>query len=196
MTKPISYKVLSKSKFSLNGFNIIPLRMRDRFLIMKWRNEQLYHLRQKKKLNEKDQENYFNEVVNGLFEKDYPIQILFSFVHSKKCVGYGGLVHIDWENKNAEISFVMDTSLEKIHFKNYWGVFLKLIEKVAFEEIKLNKIYIYSYNLRPQLYEVTDNNFYILEAKLKEHIFYDGNYVDVNIHSKLISSYEKSANSN
>lgn len=196
MTKPISYKVLSKSKFSLNGFNIIPLRMRDRFLIMKWRNEQLYHLRQKKKLNEKDQENYFNEVVNGLFEKDYPIQILFSFIHTKKCVGYGGLVHIDWENKNAEISFVMDTSLEKIHFKNYWGVFLKLIEKVAFEEIKLNKIYIYSYNLRPQLYEVTDNNFYILEAKLKEHIFYDGNYVDVNIHSKLISSYEKSANSN
>ena len=105
MTKPISYRILSKSKFSRMGFRIVPLRMEDRFMIMKWRNEQLYHLRQKKKLTKKDQDNYFNAVVNELFDKEFPEQILFSFIHSKKCVGYGGLVHIDWENKNAEISF-------------------------------------------------------------------------------------------
>ena len=123
-------------------------------------------------------------------------QILFSFLHLDKCVGYGGLVHLDWENKNAEISFVMDTILEKDHFKDYWRNFLKMIEIVAFEELELNKIYIYSYDLRPQLYQVTDDNLYILEAKLKEHVFCDGDYVDVNIHSKLISNYEKSSNSN
>ena len=37
-------------------YKIVPIRYEDRFDIMKWRNEQMYHLRQSKPLTEEDQE--------------------------------------------------------------------------------------------------------------------------------------------
>ena len=88
---------------------------------MKWRNEQIYHLRQKRPLSADDQENYFANVVNKLFDQDKPEQILFSFLQGDTCIGYGGLVHINWVDNNAEISFIMDTGLEKEHFEKYWS---------------------------------------------------------------------------
>tara|TARA_X000000950_G_scaffold273006_1_gene356289 strand:+ start:3384 stop:3971 length:588 start_codon:yes stop_codon:yes gene_type:complete len=190
------YSILKKQSFQLKNYTLRAIRYEDRIAIMNWRNDQLYHLRQKHPLTKEQQDIYFKDVISKLFNQKEPSQLLFSLLKEKKMIGYGGLVHIDWDNKNAEVSFVMDTILEMEYFKHYWGIYLKLIEMVAFEELKLNKIYIYSYKLRPKLYEVTDENFYLLEAKLKEHAFYNTNFIDVNIHSKLISNYEKSSNSN
>ena len=95
------YKVLNKQVFYKDIYSIVPIRMEDRFDIIKWRNEQIYHLRQHKELTVENQENYFNEVISKLFEKEQPNQILFSFLENKICVGYGGLVNINWIDKNA-----------------------------------------------------------------------------------------------
>ena len=51
-----SYKVLKKQLFSLNEYSIIPIRYEDRLSILKWRNEQIYHLRQDKLLTKNDQD--------------------------------------------------------------------------------------------------------------------------------------------
>jgi hypothetical protein len=72
------YKSLKKQIFISEQYSLVPLRMEDRYRIMKWRNEQIYHLRQSKPLTEKDQENYFESVVSSLFEQEKPNQILFS----------------------------------------------------------------------------------------------------------------------
>ncbi|GAK91039.1 putative ribosomal-protein-serine acetyltransferase [Nonlabens ulvanivorans] len=48
--------------------------------IMKWRNEQMYHLRQAEKLTEQSQDSYFKNVVSKLFEQEKPNQLLFSFL--------------------------------------------------------------------------------------------------------------------
>ena len=47
-----SYKVLNKQVFKSGVFSIVPIRFEDRIDIMKWRNEQMYHLRQDKPLTE------------------------------------------------------------------------------------------------------------------------------------------------
>ena len=148
-----SYKILQNQIFSKEEFSLVPIRFEDRFDIMKWRNEQVYHLRQNKPLTEQDQENYFENVVAKLFDQDQPQQILFSFLENGKCIGYGGLVHINWIDKNAEISFIMETSLEKESFEKYWTIYLSLIEKVAFDDLGLHKIYTYAFDLRPKLYK-------------------------------------------
>lgn len=180
----MEYKVLKNNQtFEANGFSIVPIRMEDRYSIMKWRNEQIYHLRQKEPLTKEAQDKYFETVVKSLFEKDQPDQILFSFLDNGKCVGYGGLVHINWTDQNAEISFVMDTALEKDFFGNFWTIYLNLIQQVAFEELGLHKIFTYSYNLRPKLYGVLRENDFKEEARLKEHVFFDGNFIDAFIHS-------------
>jgi len=103
------YKVLNKNNYESVEFKIIPLRQEDRYDIMKWRNEQIYHLRQNKPLTKKDQDLYYQTVVDKLYENERPDQILFSFLEGEKLIGYGGLVHINWIDKNAEISFIMET---------------------------------------------------------------------------------------
>ena len=72
------YKVLQKQIYSENTYSLVPIRFEDRMVIMKWRNEQIYHLRQSKLLTEEDQKNYFKNVVSKLFDQEQPDQILFS----------------------------------------------------------------------------------------------------------------------
>ena len=168
-----------------NNYEIKPIRYEDRYSIMKWRNDQLYHLRQKFKLKKIDQDNYFKNTIRLLFNKKYPGQILFSFFKENSLVGYGGLVHINWENKHSEISFVFDTKLEREHFELLWDNFLSLLENIAFSKLGLNKIYTYAYDLRPRLYLVLEKRDYIEEARLKMHELVKNEFVDVLIHSKF-----------
>lgn len=180
-----SYKVLNQQIFKSNRYSIVPIRFEDRHEIMKWRNEQIYHLRQSKYLTKEDQDHYFNDIVAKLFEQEKPSQILFSYLEDDRCIGYGGLVHINWSNKNAEISFIMDTSLEAEYFELHWTTYLTLIEEVAFKEMKLHKIFTYAYDLRPRLYSIFESIGFGKEATLQDHIFYQNKYVSVVIHSKI-----------
>ncbi len=182
-----SYKCLNQQEHHLGEYSIVPLRYEDRFSIMKWRNEQIYHLRQARPLTENDQQRYFDNVVSKLFDQPKPDQILFSYLERGVCVGYGGLVHINWIDNNAEISFIMDTCLEKDFFSMHWSNYLTMLKDVAFDDLKLHKIYTYAFDLRPHLYPVFENNGFVREATLKEHCLFQGEYKDVILHA-LINS--------
>ena len=180
-----NYNCLKTNIFELNGFSLVPIREQDKFMIMQMRNEQIYHLRQNKLLTAQDQNNYFSNVVSKLFVDEQPNQILFSFLENGIFIGYGGLVHINWVDKNAEISFIMKTELENEYFSKYWSIYLQLIEQVAFEELNLHKIFVYAFDLRPYLYDTLEENNFIKEAELKEHSYYNNQFINVVIHSKL-----------
>jgi RimJ/RimL family protein N-acetyltransferase len=180
-----SYKCLSTNFFSENLYSIVPLREIDMLKIMQWRNEQIYHLRQVDPLTTNDQDRYYSTVIKPSFLSKYPKQILFTFLKENIAIGYGGLVHIDWVNKNAEISFIMMTELEKEYFVTNWSFFLSLIEKVAFEQLNFNKIFTYAYDIRPKLFKVLEDLNYTKEAILKNHVLINGEFVDVLIHSKF-----------
>lgn len=179
------YKGLNRQVFSNGVYSIVPIRMSDRFDIMKWRNEQIYHLRQATPLTEADQNRYFNEVVKKLFTQDHPSDILFSYLEGDKCIGYGGLVHINWIDRNAEISFIMETSLETHFFEVHWTMFTSLIEQVAFKSLSLHKLFVYAFDLRPHLYRVLERCNYFKDATLIDHCFFEGNFIDVVIYSKI-----------
>jgi RimJ/RimL family protein N-acetyltransferase len=180
-----TYKALNKQVYQSGEFSIVPIRMEDRYDIMQWRNDQIYHLRQTEPLSQSKQDEYFENVVRNLFDQDQPNQILFSFLENGECIGYGGLVHINWIDKNAEISFIMQTSLEKERFDEIWGAYLLLLEEVAFVDLKIHKLFIYAFDLRPHLYNIIERENFKKEATLKEHCFYHGKFIDVVIHSKI-----------
>lgn len=181
------YKVLKQQKFTEGNYDLVPIRFEDRYDIMHWRNEQVYHLRQKGLLTRTDQDQYFENVVLKLFNQGKPNQVLFSFLNNGVCIGYGGLVHINWIDKHAEISFVINTKLEKQCFSEYWSIYLKLIEKVAFVELKFHKLFVYAFDLRPTLYKVLEKNNYYLDARLKEHCLFNNKFIDVIIYAKFIN---------
>jgi RimJ/RimL family protein N-acetyltransferase len=189
MEFPKKYKILENNLYSKGAFSLVPIRFEDKIKIMQWRNEQIYHLRQEKPLTEDDQNNYFDNIVAKLFNQEQPNQILFSFLENRECIGYGGLVHINWIDKNVEISFVMQTNLEQERFGEIWSNYLFLLEQVAFNDLKFHKIYVYAFDLRPHLYITLENNSFIRAAILKEHCLYENKFIDVIIHSKL-NKYE------
>lgn len=182
-----SYKVLNKQIFQAREFQLVPIRFEDRLDIMRWRNEQIFHLRQAEPLTEVQQDNYFNTQVKQLFDQEKPSNLLFSFLKNGECIGYGGLVHINWADKHAEISFIMKTDLQDSYFDELWSAYLNLIEEVAFHELALHKLFVYAFDLRPHLYTMLVKNNYFLDAVLKEHCFFEGKFINVVIHSKLNS---------
>jgi len=186
MTFPDRYKALPNfTQLSHEGFTIQPIRFEHRNDIRQWRNAQVFHLRQKQPLSETQQERYFTNVVGPLFLEDKPSQLLFSFFHHQEFVGYGGLVHIDWEDKRAEVSFVMKTSQQEFHFEHYWTTFAKLLSSVAFLHLSLHKIFTYAYDIRPQLYNALEKAHFTREATLKDHCCVEGVYHNVVFHRLL-----------
>jgi RimJ/RimL family protein N-acetyltransferase len=185
MIFPEKYKINGQHSVTKGEYSLTPIRYEDRYEIMQWRNEQLYHLRQKEPLTKQSQDFYFQKTVSKLFLEENPDQLLFSFFENNVLVGYGGLVHINWTNSNAEISFVMNTQREKEDFELLWSNYLELLELIAFDEIKLHKIYTYAFDVRPILYPVFEKKGFEKEAVLKEHCYFEGGFIDVIIHSKL-----------
>jgi len=179
------YKVLKKQCFKYQGYSLVPIRSEDRYLIMKWRNEQMYHLRQNELLTIEKQDLYFDTIVANLFVNERPEQILFSYLNNDSCIGYGGLVHIDWANKNAEISFIMDTNLETEEFDFHWKNYLSMIEELGFSELQFHKLYTFAYVIRPHLFKTLETAGYSKEAIFKEHCFFENQFIDAVMHSKI-----------
>lgn len=179
-----SYRVLNKQIFTSGEYSLVPIRHEDRYNIMEWRNEQIYHLRQAEPLTKEKQDAYFENVVAKLFDQEQPDQILFSFLQNEECIGYGGLVHINWVDQNAEVSFITATEREKEYFKSDWRIYLSLLSKVSFRSLELHKVFTYAFDIRPKLYSALENSGFRKEAVLKEHCHIEGMYRDVIIHSK------------
>lgn len=178
------YPLLKSNILCIREYSLVPIRYQDIFLILEWRNQQLYHLRQERPLTRLNQEDYYQSVIKKSFSEKYPKQYLFSFLENNNCIGYGGIVHINWDKMEAEISFLVDTKREKKDFQKLWLNFLELIEEIAFSKLEFKKLFTYSFNIRPKLYEVLEKAEYDLEKIIPDATKINGKYYDVKINSK------------
>ena len=186
MLFPTQYKALPKSTFSENEYMISPVRREDRYEIMKWRNDQINVLRQENALSEAQQDDYFENILSRSFNDPTPDQLIFSFFKSYQLIGYGGLTHIDWKNRNSEISFLLKTDLNRPDvYSDLFEAFLGLICQVG-KISNLHKIYTYGYNLSEYRFKPLIKSDFIQEACLMNHKSIDGKLYDVLIYSKIL----------
>lgn len=183
------YKILPKNTFRNGNYSLVPIRDEDKYAIMQWRNEQIAILRQKQPLTKEEQEQYFATTVASLFAQEKPLQLLFSFLENDVLIGYGGLVHIDWESKNAEVSFITETkrNVEKQQFINDWCKYLQILKPLAKEHLGFDKLYTYAYDIRPNLYPALLKSGFIEEARLKNHVVISEQNYDALIHSCFLN---------
>jgi hypothetical protein len=189
----MEYVVLDNKKEWKSGeYSLVPLREEDIFLIKKWRNEQIDVLRQKKPLSDDDQRAYYHEVIQPLFRHAAPDQILFSFLHSNTCIGYGGLVHIDWSKREGEVSFLVDTvrAGNPEVYERVFNIFLSLIKSIAFDELKMNRICTEVYDIRPLHVSILENNGFVLKKRLKNFLVIRGKPVDSLLHECMRKNYD------
>jgi RimJ/RimL family protein N-acetyltransferase len=184
------YKNINSDSFNNGIYSLVPIRDEDKYDIMNWRNNQLDILRQETVLLIEQQEIYFKTVVDKLFDVENPKQLLFSFLENNKLIGYGGLVHIDWETKTAEVSFLSETSRNKNAdmFISDWVNYLAILKKIATDYLNFKSIYTYAYDLRPNLYIALQESGFTEIKRHKNHIQIENKKVDVVIHSFDLNS--------
>lgn len=181
------YKILKKQNFSFQNYKLVPIREEDIQLIKNWRNDQIGILRQEEPITNEQQINYYNQVIKKSFSDEKPTLMLFSFLHDDSCIGYGGLTNINWNIKNAELSFLADTdriSDPKI-YENAFTSFLHLIFELIFNELNFTRIFTETYDVRPVHISILEKNGFLLEKRLKQHKRINEILVDVLIHSRV-----------
>lgn len=180
----MNYTCLKNQEFSANSYRMLPIRIDDIFLIKQWRNEQIDILRQHVLLTDDMQRMYYENILKPSFSLLQPNQILFSVLKNDQLIGYGGLVHINWKSKIAELSFLVETARSK-HTETYkadFSAFLTMIKEVAFNELNFHRIFAETYDIRPLHISILEKEGFIYEKRLKDHVEINGKLTDALIH--------------
>ncbi len=185
------YKVLNKNNFSLNSYEVIPIREKDMEDVRIWRNAQINVLRQKDIITKSDQQEYYEKKIKPLFKEDNPLQLLFSFLENTKLIGYGGLVNISWIDKRAEMSFLLDNNRakDKRQYEKDMTNFIQIIKQLVFVELNFNRLFTETYSFREYHISILEKSGYKKEGVFREHIFYQNKYYDSILHSILKKEY-------
>lgn len=174
--------------FKLNGRYFFSLEKRHLEKLKEWRNAQMNVLRQWKPLTDYNQERWFELISTS------DTQVIFSIITFDKngdeqFIGYCGLVYIDYINRRAELSFLVDperVSNKKVYAEDLVAA-LKILCKYGFNELNLHKIYTETFEIESRQYhiEILERFGFKKDGILREHQFINGKYCDSHIHSIL-----------
>ncbi|WP_345125284.1 GNAT family N-acetyltransferase [Hymenobacter antarcticus] len=187
-----TYRPLPQAEFRHEAYRLVPIRYEDREPIRAWRNAQLDVLRQAEPLSAAQQDAYFQKVVLPLFEKERPGQLLFSLLHHDELIAYGGLVHISWPDARAEVSFLADPAraANPTTYRQDFRAHLRLLGQVAFDGLKLNRLFTETYDIRPAHVAILEEAGFRLEGRLRQHVqLRPGTFADSLMHGQLAADY-------
>lgn len=167
------YRILKNKYFKKDNLELCEILPNDIEKIRKWRNEQLINLRQSKKITKKEQLKFFKNIIFKEYIIKKPKNIIFSIKENSNLIGYGGLVHISWNNFRAEVSLVFKTKIENNKKQKffYFKIFLDLIKKLAFNNIKLKKLTTETYSFRKKEINFLEKYGFKREGILKNNIY-------------------------
>jgi RimJ/RimL family protein N-acetyltransferase len=187
------YKCLKKNSFGCGTLQLVPVRKQDILLIMRWRNEQLDILRQDKKMSRSEQEQYYRRNVWPCFDEKEPEQLLFSILEDNECIGYGGIVHIDWLDKRGEVSFLIKTEMndDLSEFRRLFKQFLGWMCTIAFDYLGFNKLTTEVYDIRPYLLDILESCGYVQEGRLRSHVRIKDRLIDSVLHAMHRDRYQQ-----
>lgn len=171
-------------------YRIRSVRPSDAEPIRQWRNAQIQILRQKETLSYEDQQRYFFHVVRPDFRSLEPSQILLMLIYERtkdlrELVGYGGLTHIDWRARSAELSFLTDA--RRKGYSEDFLAFLSLLRPLAFGDLDLQRIWHETYARSSEHVNVLLDFGFQQEGRLRNHVAIDGTIVDSWIYGLLVT---------
>ena len=182
--KSLKYFCLPREDYHLGSIKMHPVQLDEIEKIRNWRNAQIDVLRQLREITPQEQVEYFDSFVFPEYNKKFPNQVLLTIWKENEIIGYGGLVHINWEMQLAEISFLLDPSTANIRdlYSEVFGCFLKIIFEIAFEDLYLRKIYTETFlNREFHIQELEragmqkvpkEEDFFFLDSNPQESIFH------------------------
>lgn len=152
-----------------------------------WRNEQIAVLRQKTEISKSQQKKYYKKHVLPDKKSSRPKNILLAILDESGIIGYGGIVHLDWENRRGEISFLLDPLImtNKVRYEDVFRKFLKLVELVAFRELDLHRISTETYAFRGKHIQILEDCGFQKEGTLRDNVLDHGKFFNSELHAKI-----------
>lgn len=180
------YRCLSQPHYCEGGFQLRPVQPQDIESIRQWRNAQTSVLRQSDKITPEGQRQYYATHIWPTMASPQPPQILFSYLRDDKLIGYGGLVHIGWHARKAEVSVLFDlTPRSEEDYRHHLSTYLTLLKRAAFDDLNFHRLWTEAYDIRPLHISVFEENGFVFEGRLQDHEYIDGRYVDTLFHGCL-----------
>jgi RimJ/RimL family protein N-acetyltransferase len=160
---------------------------------MEWirvlRNGQTSVLRQKNQITPNQQITYYKNEIAPDFDSYNPKSVLFTFWLKGKIFGYGGFVHIDWNIRSAEISFLIQPEWnDSGRFERVFLDFQAFLARIGALEMGLTELTSEAFEIpeRSQVIGLLERAGFAVSGKVPNSIFHDGDYVDSVLHSKRL----------
>jgi RimJ/RimL family protein N-acetyltransferase len=152
-----------------------------------WRNEQMDVLRQARPISKDEQISYFDTHIWPDMESPTPKQILVAIHEDGIFIGYGGLVHMSWNDFRAEVSFLIRTDLmsDAASVDRIFSHYLGLIKKLAFHDLGLNRLVTETFAHRTDIIPLLEKNGFVREGRMRKHVRVNGLPTDSLIHGCL-----------
>lgn len=184
-----SWSCLRQQYFNLLEYSLVPIRHEFIEPIRRWRNSQLEVLRQAAPISPAQQSDYFSRNIWPTMNLTCPPNILMGLLINDRLIGYGGLVHISWEDRRAEMSFLVD-NLRSTDFEQYerdFNAFISLIVDLTFNDLCFHKLFTETYANRIQHIQILESAGFKREGVLRDHVKIDNSYVDSIFHAFFAS---------
>lgn len=182
------YRCIGSDEVSVGGIVLTTIQDGEIEKVRMWRNQQIDVLRQKVEISKKEQIQYFRDKVWPDLDSNRPNQILLSIYQDGTHIGYGGLVHISWEDSRAEVSFLLDPRIDETGniFTDLFKNFLAGIEKIATENLKLHKLVLETYSFRVNHIAVIEDSGFTREGLLADQVSVNGEWFNSILHGKIL----------
>jgi 2-polyprenyl-3-methyl-5-hydroxy-6-metoxy-1,4-benzoquinol methylase/RimJ/RimL family protein N-acetyltransferase len=181
------YACFTRQSISYQDYTIRTVEPGDIECIREWRNAQMDVLRQKKEISPAEQLAYYEQHIWPNLGDLHTPNLLVAYLEGGRLIGYGGLVHISWEDRRAEVSFLLDPvrTSDSHRYEADFLAFLHLIKTLAFDDLKLHRLFTETYSNRRGHISVLEAADFSLEGVLRRHVIVDGQPVDSLIHGCL-----------
>jgi RimJ/RimL family protein N-acetyltransferase len=176
---PEQYRAWPFTKRIDGGLLVRSLHFKDAETIRVWRNSQLAVLRQVSCVSKGAQQSYFLTDVRSDFDSLYPDKILLAVERDGNMIGYGGLVHFDWNARKAEVSFLAETAIAGTpsDYFDAFPRFLSLLKTIAFDDLGLNRIWAETFDTRVGYVAALQNASFQQEGRFRETVNVQGDLV-------------------
>jgi RimJ/RimL family protein N-acetyltransferase len=138
------------------------------------------HTREFRLLNMINQVNWFE----SLFLENPPKNIMFGILNNKNnLIGICGLTYIDWKNRNAEISIIVDESKQKFEKEALEAI--QIMSSYGFDELGLHRIWAEVFELAPERIKLFEKMNFKKEGNLRDKLWRNKKWYDSLIFAKL-----------
>ena len=180
---------MPRARVAQGDFSLDAVQPADIESIRQWRNAQIDILRQSAPISMAQQVEYYASCIWPTMAEAHPGNILLAYRRKGELIGYGGLVHVAWQHRRAEVSFLLEPRLANVpeSYAEHFSRFLRLLKEVAFDDLGIERLFTETYAFRAAHMAVLEGEGFRREGELRGHVIVDGVHVDSILHGCLRS---------